>query len=115
SGPTGGLQAWPVALVSGSAGLYRLGPPKNLWGGPTERIGQSQDGRMVVMIVRFEGALLPKLDQQVWGGRILEHDRAVYGDISPDGRWVATGSHGGTGIKVWPVVGEYRLERDLTI
>ncbi|MBI3408129.1 MAG: tetratricopeptide repeat protein [Planctomycetes bacterium] len=33
--------------------------------------------------------------------RLEPHDDARYVAVSPDGRWVATGSHNGTGVKIW--------------
>src|SRR5262249_60479612 len=47
------------------------------------------------------GAVVLHADRPYQPVRLVPHDDVRHVSVSPDGRWVATGSFGGTGIKVW--------------
>jgi serine/threonine protein kinase/WD40 repeat protein len=98
---SGGLFRWPIQPDPVSAGLVRIGPPQRLplppvWAG----IGCTPDGR-VVASAQFWGALVWRRDRPGQPIRLAPHEDARYVSVSPDGRWVATGSHGHGGVKVW--------------
>jgi WD40 repeat protein len=103
SGATG-LLRWPVARRA--AGDLRLGPPEPLQplaGLPTGRVCLSRDGR--TLAVDGEVGRVVVLDLQ---GRhppviLAGHPNLERLDLSPDGRWVATGTWHGNGVKVWDV------------
>jgi WD40 repeat protein len=82
-------------------GQWRVGPP--------ERLGryyhflaivQSRDGR-VLANATSDGALVWHRDRPGRPIRLGPHEDARNVAISPDGRWVATGSHNGVAVKVW--------------
>jgi WD40 repeat protein len=99
-----GILRWPVANDPAN-GRRRYGPPERLAGsGNVHFHGMSTDGQ-VVASPNGHGADV-----------LLRHDKRIIplgpqGDVrlaavSPDGRWVATGSQGpqdGPGIKIWKV------------
>jgi len=96
---TNGVLRWPVQPDPNEAGRLLLGPAQRL-PMPVTSPAQSVDGR-VMAGTQYDGAL-------VWHrqppGRIIRlgpHPDTRYIAVSPNGQWVATGSHNGTGCKVW--------------
>jgi serine/threonine protein kinase/WD40 repeat protein/Flp pilus assembly protein TadD len=95
-----GLLRWPFKVDAASPGLVRVGPPQKLpLPGTPNQIARSRDGRVVA-------------SAQYWGAHVLfpdrppvslsPHEDVRYLAVSPDGRWVATGSHGESPlVKVW--------------
>jgi serine/threonine protein kinase/WD40 repeat protein/Flp pilus assembly protein TadD len=104
---------WPVRPDPASPGLLRIGPPQKLPLAETvwTEIACSADGRVVASAQRW-GALVWHRDRP---GELIqlgpqEDTRLV--SVSPDGRWVATGSQGRGGAKVWDAA-TGRLVKDL--
>jgi len=101
-----GLLRWPIRDDPEKAGGLRLlGPPDALAEFRIrDRWGSSLDCNVVAIPNYSRGALLLQRDR----GQVLplgpQHD-VRYCAVSPDGRWVATGSHGNEGdgarAKVW--------------
>jgi WD40 repeat protein len=98
-----GFERWPIAAADG--GRVRIGPPRQLVaaGGFGLRAGMSTDGRVLVRprpasdrgadILHLGGQPRTVATEPVWDIR--------FASVSPDGRWVVTGSHSGnTGIRV---------------
>jgi tetratricopeptide (TPR) repeat protein len=83
-------------------GLVRVGPPERLPLPPTfgRDLASSPDGR-VVASWGPEGALVWHRDRPRELVRLQGHYDVRSVSVSPDGRWVATGSFFGTGAKVW--------------
>jgi eukaryotic-like serine/threonine-protein kinase len=117
-----GLVRWPVQIdppplnpplakgwLQGST--LRIGPPhKVAVPGPVCHVACNSDGQ-VIAVSQFQGGrvlLAARPDQPVSFG---PHDDARYVAVSPDGLWVATGSHNGTGVKIWDALtGECKKE-----
>jgi WD40 repeat protein/serine/threonine protein kinase len=101
----GGLLRWPVRAEAAEPGLLRVGPPQRLLETtPRERSGQSADGRVVAMPGYGAGAVVLHLDQPQRRVTLAPQADVRTCAVSPDGRWVATGSHGEAGkegAKVW--------------
>src|SRR5262249_44898170 len=103
SGATG-LLRWPVE--HSAAGDLRVGPPEPLGplaGLPTGRVRLGRDGRTLAVVLDGEVGRVVILDLR---GRdppmtLAGHPNLERLDLSPDGRWVATGTWQGTGVKVW--------------
>jgi Tfp pilus assembly protein PilF len=102
AGFKGELHRLPIERDLSEAGLLRLGPPQKL-PLPGTAIATSQDGRVLVCA----GHQPTGWRGQVWhrnlpGPLLLlaHHEDARYIDVSPDGQWVATGSHWGTKVKI---------------
>jgi serine/threonine protein kinase/WD40 repeat protein len=101
-----GLLRWPVT-VEAKTGQRRYGQPIRIFGQTNgERHGSSTDARVVAIPDYGSGALVFHLD----GLRLLRQFRLGPQQdvrscaVSPDGRWVATGSHSlreGAGAKIW--------------
>jgi WD40 repeat protein/Flp pilus assembly protein TadD len=98
-----GLFRWP-RRVDQFTGLYRFGPPEQLYEQPTYNVrGGNTDARVLVLANRSRGATVLYRDT---GRRVLlqPQEDVRSGVLSPDGRWAATGSFGaiqGVGAKVW--------------
>jgi eukaryotic-like serine/threonine-protein kinase len=107
-----GLQRWPVRPDPEMPGRLTVGPQQQLYAGAVERIAQSRDGRTVAFNPAQQGAMVLNPDVPSGKPGLLPHTGGVYIAASPDGRLVATGTHGGAGIKVWNVA-EGRLERSI--
>jgi WD40 repeat protein len=101
SGRTG-LFRWPVRDESNA---LRIGPPQRLrLSAPTGRIAFDRGGQTLAAADRG-GAWILKLDkmdsQKLGVVTRIEHINAQVCALSPDGRWLATGTQNGFGVKVW--------------
>jgi serine/threonine protein kinase/WD40 repeat protein len=100
NGPTG-LRRWPVREDPAAPGQPRLGPPEELpVPGSWHNIAISRDGGVVASAQGW-GALVLHRDQAAQPVRLFPHADVRYLAVSPDGLWVATGSHGSTLVKLW--------------
>jgi serine/threonine protein kinase/WD40 repeat protein/tetratricopeptide (TPR) repeat protein len=109
----GNVFRWPIHPDSATSGLLCVGPPERL---PLPLSGDrnlacSPDGR-VIASAQARGALVWHRDRPGDLVRLTEHEDARRVSVSPDGHWVATGSHWYTGAKVWDAA-TGRLEADL--
>jgi WD40 repeat protein len=106
-----GLERWPVVSVphqgakSGSPPQRQIGPPQLLH--PPARLNQfdlSADGRRLV-VCDMERALAFILNPRDPAAKVvLRQPHLAHVAISPDGRWVATGTYWGgptAAVKVW--------------
>ena len=103
SGSTG-LLRWPVAAWP--AGRLEIGPPTPVAAvatRPTGRIRMGNDGRTLAVVVdeEFGRVVLLDLSDSSRSVRIAGHRNLERLDLSSDGRWVATGTWRGKGVKVW--------------
>ena len=95
-----GLVRWPIVVDPAAPGRLRIGPPEQLpLSGPSHRFGTSRDGRVVAKAMR-PGGLVWHQDRPGPPVALGPHEDNRYIDVSPDGRWVATGSHSHS-IHVW--------------
>jgi WD40 repeat protein len=111
-----GVLRWPV---SRSEGRTIVGPPETvavLRGHVTGHLRLSRDGKSLAVVVDQERGRVLVLDPtsgsppvEISGHRNL--DRL---DVSPDGRWVATGTWRGDGAKIWDAR-QGTLERELPV
>jgi serine/threonine protein kinase/WD40 repeat protein len=97
-----GRLRWPVRPDPAEPGLMRIGPPERLPlpGTFGRQLACSPDGRVVAGCQGW-GALVWRRDRPAGLVRLPGHHDVRSVSVSPDGRWVATGSWGGTGAKVW--------------
>lgn len=109
-----GLRRWPVQADPASPELARVGPPQKL---PVPGLGcviaSSRDGR-VLASAQFKGGLVLHRDRPDKPVALGPHEDVRYIALSPDGRWVATGSHSGTKVKVWHAK-DGKLEKELPV
>ncbi|WZP00283.1 protein kinase [Isosphaeraceae bacterium EP7] len=99
-----GLLRWPISRPSGD--VLKVGPPSPvlpLEGLATGRLRLSRDGRTVAVIADEERGrvILLDLEAETPPVELAGHRGLDRLDLSPDGRWVATGGEQGTGVKVW--------------
>jgi serine/threonine protein kinase/WD40 repeat protein len=95
-----GFSRWPVREDPATAGGWRIGPPEKLPVPGTDcLIAQSLDGR-VRAIANHNGGFVLDADRPDQPVALEPHDDARYISVSHDGRWVATGSHHGTDVKI---------------
>ena len=98
-----GLLRWPLRTSAGG-GRLQVGPPQTMTAGTCpDASAASADGQTVCTPQRDQGALLwrRRPDERVILGPQQDVQHAA---VSPDGKWVVTGSHSlasGSGAKVW--------------
>ncbi len=98
-GGTIGVYRLPLAI---EGRVLRIGPPSILATGSKRPIEIDAQARLLVYADYNGGAAqLLQLDKPENPGRRLTHSRCLRVAISPDARWVATGTHQGRGVKVW--------------
>jgi WD40 repeat protein len=95
-----GLIRWPVKVDPGAPDPVRVGPPQVLTRrGAAASAGQSRDGNVTAFGLLGGGAGILHKDQA--RPILLSHGDVWGADVSPDGRWVATGCQHSTGVRVW--------------
>jgi WD40 repeat protein len=96
-----GVWRWPVVDEADGSTL-RVGPPERIpVAGRTCHAASSADGRVLAVSV-FDGAVVLRAARPDEPIQLGPQDDVRCIAVSPDGRWVATGSHGGRlCIKVW--------------
>jgi WD40 repeat protein/tetratricopeptide (TPR) repeat protein len=98
TGGTAGVQRWPIRLDP-ARGAFRIGPPRRLpFPNSACQVGEDRSGRIVAQANHGYAQVVTP------GGTFrlgpLDDCRGVA--VSPDGRWLATGSHV-RGAQVWSV------------
>lgn len=100
SGPSGVVR-WPITIDSPESQTVRMGTPEPLpLRGPSNRIALGNHGQVLAKAVNA-GGLVWHLDPSQPPIPLSPHDDARYIDVSSDGRWIATGSHAHTKVKIW--------------
>src|SRR5262249_20566183 len=64
------------------------------------QLAASRDGK-VLALARHNGAVVLRRDPPEKTVELSPHVDCRYVAVSPDGRWVATGTHNSTGVKIW--------------
>jgi serine/threonine protein kinase/WD40 repeat protein len=99
----GGLQRrWPIEAL-GPPGTLRIGPPQPLPFPPSsEQIATNRDGR-VMASAHYWGALVWRADKSDELIPLRPQHDVRFVAVSPEGEWIATGSHSATDVyvKVW--------------
>jgi serine/threonine protein kinase/WD40 repeat protein len=99
-----GLLRWPVRPDARERTHYHFGPPERLLpDSQPGRWGSSAD-RQTIALPSGNGAVVVHRRQPRRRVPLRPQQDVRYCAVSPDGRWVATGSHGnieGLGAKVW--------------
>jgi WD40 repeat protein len=112
-----GVFRWPIDQRQDTSGeKWQLGDREPLPGvGNTERLALAPQRRLLVALPR-ETACPVLVDLDAWQGRPLTefHANAVFVGANPDGRWVATGTWHGVGVRVWDAT-TGRPVRDLKV
>ena len=94
-----GVQRWPVHLDP-IRGEFRIGPPRRL-PFPVESAGLSGDGPG--RIVAAAAYNVTHVLTPVTAFKVGPLDNCRYVAVSPDGKWLATGSHDNNGAQVWRI------------
>src|SRR5262249_11769076 len=101
---TGGILRWPRSEES-AAGVIRFGAPERLSSLTSSHWAEaSPDGRVIALANSGGGAIILHRDHPGLPVVTGPQDDVRHCAVSPDGRLVATGSHGcpsGIGAKVW--------------
>ena len=97
-----GLARWPVREGPVDSNTIRVGPPELLTTHSGLNIDQSRDGRLLAVCQDHAAPFVLDLNHPGSPIRFGPQVDVRYIAMSPDGRWVATGSHHGRdGIKIW--------------
>jgi serine/threonine protein kinase/WD40 repeat protein len=107
-----GLYQWPVKRVLGKESQHVIGPPR--------RLVQAKDGRRIcldragqtIAAIHKHRPYVMRLDRESKPVELSGHVSAARIAISPDGKWVATGTWQGFGVRVWEA-GTGRLIKDV--
>jgi WD40 repeat protein len=98
-----GLHRWP--LLSSAGGTAEIGPPHPITRpGEFERSAISRDGLTLAVTAIHSGRTSVRVlhfGRPGWQRQIEAQPGAVFLDVSPDGRWIVTGTWQGTGVNVW--------------
>jgi WD40 repeat protein len=113
-----GLWRWPVRADPVQPWHYRFGPPERLLqASPNEHWGSSADGQIIAIPHYNRGAVVMHRGPHARTVRLQPQQDVRSCAVSPDGRWVATGSHSNTdglGAKVWEAA-TGRLAKELPV
>jgi serine/threonine protein kinase/WD40 repeat protein/tetratricopeptide (TPR) repeat protein len=94
-----GIWRWPVRAGSDPR-EFQIGPPRRVSGvGSACGIDQDSSGQIIALANHSEVRLMTP--QRRFSVGPLDDCRSVA--LSPDGRWMATGAHGGSSAKCWRV------------
>jgi eukaryotic-like serine/threonine-protein kinase len=110
-----GVQRWPTAADPAHPGRVRVGPPTTICPAedPVRSMSVSADGRVIAFAADDFATVI---HTALPGSRVklapLRDARNIA--VSPDGRWVATGSHWHPELKVWDVATGL-LVRDIAV
>jgi serine/threonine protein kinase/WD40 repeat protein/Tfp pilus assembly protein PilF len=101
-----GVHRWPVRPPHPPEREYRLGPPETLLAGDTGDGAESvpawsTDGRRLAFADRGRRQAVVVNTKRPAERVFLPHPGVRYVALSPNGRWVATGTWQGKGVKVW--------------
>jgi WD40 repeat protein len=94
------LNRWPVRREQGEGRCVKVGPPKQLPMLSPNICSATRDGRVIATAVT-DGAMVYYSDRPQEPIKIGPHWDCRNVAVSPDGQWVATGSHWGAKVKVW--------------
>jgi serine/threonine protein kinase/WD40 repeat protein len=98
-----GLLRWPVRAEEATSGPWRIDPPEIIHPPQSQSPGGASPGAQVIAIPAGNGAVVVRLNEKRFL-RVGPQQDVRNCSVSPDGCWVATGSHGlreGPGAKVW--------------
>jgi serine/threonine protein kinase/WD40 repeat protein len=106
-----GLLRWPLRDDAAAPGRVRVGPPQKLaLPGSYCQFGRSADGRVLANARQWQGAAVLHTDRPQRPIRLGPHEDVRNIAVSPDGRWIATGSHGPSPVvKVWDAPSGHRV------
>jgi WD40 repeat protein len=98
-----GLNRWPIQTSRG--GAVEIGPSHPIMrAGEFERSAISRDGLTLAVTENSDTHYVRVLHfgQPAWQSQIkAQRANRLFLDVSPDGRWIATGAWQGTGVNVW--------------
>jgi serine/threonine protein kinase/WD40 repeat protein/tetratricopeptide (TPR) repeat protein len=101
NGPAG-LFLWPIRQDPRPGTDWQLGPPRLVSGGTRAEISCSKDGQVIAQPAFSNGALVLRRDRPGRTIRLGPQNDVRYASVSPDGRFVVTGTHDGEGsFKIW--------------
>jgi WD40 repeat protein len=94
-----GVWRWPVQ-AGRNTNDFRIGPPRKLPLPPSHcDIEQDRSGQIVALACQADARVLTP--ERSFSIGPLDDCRSV--SVSPDGRWLATGSHASGGVRVWRI------------
>jgi serine/threonine protein kinase/WD40 repeat protein/tetratricopeptide (TPR) repeat protein len=99
-----GLLLWPIRASGAEGNQRRIGPPRYLKSGSRGVIRCSADGKIVAQAGFYDGVVVMDRARPERPLRYLAQLDARGTWLSPDGRYVVTGTHGGLEApKIWDI------------
>ena len=106
SGDPAGLARWPVRTDPADRDALCIGPPVIYpWPHSIQGLACSADGRVLAAACFDAGAVAFDRDRPHELIPLRPQKDVRYISVSPNGRWVAAGSHWGGGLRVWDLQG----------
>jgi serine/threonine protein kinase/WD40 repeat protein len=100
-----GLLRWPLHTAQEQSRRYHLGPPQRLFQHPlAEWVGVDEAERIFAFPMFNQGAIRWRPEEPDKLLRLQPQQDVRSCAVSPDGRWIATGSHScndGLSVKIW--------------
>jgi WD40 repeat protein len=107
-----GIQRWPIEESPGERGKLVVGPALSVLPAGTDGdLAVTSDGRTIA-IGGTSGSFVWHAEKPDFRRPLEGHYDPRYAAVSPDARWIATGSHTGTQVKIWDLHTE-KLVREL--
>jgi hypothetical protein len=92
---------WPISSRPDGT---TIGPPQLLqWYGTRDGFSCSRDGRVLALAISNGGGLVFDADQPASSRRFMPHRDTRGITLSPDGRWLVTGSHTEASQRAWDI------------
>ena len=115
-----GAYYWPIRFDDKSPDVCRIGPPRRLLPGRRGNAHLSSDGRRLAVQAWAQGTVIDLPDQDSPASSLFQESRQLLQlitgqkakvqvshanmsrlSLSPNGRWLATGTHNGKDVKIW--------------
>jgi WD40 repeat protein len=97
-----GVWRWPVTDSSAEGNGVTIGPPERFLTSTSDmQIACSTDGSVVAVAMGDLGGVVLRREQPGKWVALQPHPDVRHIAVSPNGQWVATGTHNGQGVKVW--------------
>ncbi len=97
---TSGLWRWPIRLNPGTTTIS-FAAGERLTEAPTQHLRPGAGGDLLAAAIDDRGVSILPFAELSAAAPVLEHTNAIIGAVNRTGRWVASGTWHGYGVRVW--------------